>query len=131
MEEPNLAPKIVSYVMLSYIIVEMRHIDVLFRLEHKLKSIIQIEKKYKMKLATHNHPFGNTSLINWFFDDVLTKDTFNDNGTSHSVLSALNKPGMNIIEDKDNFNIELATPGLNKDDFKIDLKNGMIHVSAQ
>ncbi len=85
----------------------------------------------KVKLTNRNHPFGNTSLINWIFDDVLTKDAFNTGASTHSVLSAFNTPSMNILEDDTEFTLELAIPGLDKEDFNIDIRNGAVHVSAE
>ncbi len=84
-----------------------------------------------MKYVKNNHPFGNTSLINWIFDDVLTKDAFNSGNNAHSVLSALNKPSTNITEDENSFTLEIAAPGLEKKDFSIDLKENAIHISAK
>lgn len=84
-----------------------------------------------MKYTRNNHPFGNTSLINWIFDDVLTKDAFNNGSTSHSVMSSLNRPNTNIKENENEFILEIAAPGLNKEDFNIDLKGSSIHISAK
>jgi len=85
----------------------------------------------KAKLPNRNHPFGSTSLINWIFDDVLTKDAFNTGTSTHSVLSAFNTPRMNILENDSELILELAIPGLEKKDINIDIRNGGIHISAK
>ena len=41
-----------------------------------------------------------------------------------------NRPAVNIVEEKDGFNIEMAVPGLNKTDFNIDLDRNILTISA-
>ncbi len=40
-------------------------------------------------------------------------------------------PSVNIFEDEANFTIQLATPGMSKDAFKIDLNDSKIEISAK
>lgn len=40
-------------------------------------------------------------------------------------------PAVNIIEGKDEFRIEVAAPGLNKEDFRIQLDNNVMTVSSE
>lgn len=40
-------------------------------------------------------------------------------------------PAVNILEDNEKFEIEVAAPGLEKEDFKIDLKNGHLIVYSE
>ena len=40
-------------------------------------------------------------------------------------------PAVNIYENNEKFEIEIAAPGLEKDDFKIDLKNDYLMVSSE
>jgi HSP20 family protein len=40
-------------------------------------------------------------------------------------------PAVNIFEDNDKFEIEIAAPGLDKEDFKIDLKNDYLLVYSE
>ena len=42
-----------------------------------------------------------------------------------------NLPAVNIIESKDDYRIEVAAPGLNKEDFKINLENNVLTVSSE
>lgn len=83
---------------------------------------------------------------------VKWKKPFNDGGTSSSVSlnspltgllenflgddfffkeHAAHVPAVNISEDKDKYTLELSAPGFEKDDFKIELKKGMLVVSGQ
>ncbi len=40
-------------------------------------------------------------------------------------------PEANIVENKNEYQIELAVPGLDKKDFNIKMKNGMLTISAE
>jgi HSP20 family protein len=40
-------------------------------------------------------------------------------------------PAVNIVEGKDEYRIEVAAPGLNKEDFKISLENNVLTVSSE
>ena len=40
-------------------------------------------------------------------------------------------PAVNIIEGKEDFRIDVAAPGLNKEDFKISLENNVLTVSSE
>jgi HSP20 family protein len=42
-----------------------------------------------------------------------------------------NLPAVNIVEGKDDYRIEVAAPGLDKKDFKIDLDNNVLTVSSE
>jgi HSP20 family protein len=63
-----------------------------------------------------------------FADDFFGKDVVSNFLDNQSVFSM---PAVNIVETKDNFKIEVAAPGLNKDDFKIDLHNNVLSISSE
>lgn len=42
-----------------------------------------------------------------------------------------NVPSVNIKDQKDNFTIEVAAPGLKKDDFNVELDNGTLIISSE
>ena len=66
--------------------------------------------------------------FNSFFDDFFTKDFF---GTElHTPFNGTH-PSVNVIEHDDAFNIEVAAPGLNKDDFKLELDNDILTISFE
>jgi HSP20 family protein len=50
---------------------------------------------------------------------------------SNSLLKGNMMPQANIVEDEKEFRIELSVPGLKKDDFKIDVDNGVLTVSCE
>lgn len=65
------------------------------------------------------------SLMNDFFNDDLFENFF-------GIIPAVKNPAtVNIIEDKNNFRLEVAAPGLDKEDFKIDLHNDVLTISAE
>jgi HSP20 family protein len=74
-----------------------------------------------MNLVRFNrHPFFESKM------DDLMKDIFNQ----EAVYSGSN-PAVNIREDEKEFTIELAAPGLKKDDFKINLENRVLSISKE
>lgn len=53
-------------------------------------------------------------------------DSFFDIDDTRSTL-----PSVNIKEDHDGFNIEVAAPGFNKNDFRINLNNRVLEISSE
>jgi HSP20 family protein len=64
------------------------------------------------------------SLVEEFFNGDLLPRIF-DAETRQSL------PAVNIIEGKEDYRIEVAAPGLNKEDFKISLENNVLTVSSE
>jgi HSP20 family protein len=62
------------------------------------------------------------------FDDFFTRDFFN--GAS-GLKSGGVLPAVNIVETNDDFKIEVAAPGLKREDFKVELDNSMLTISSQ
>ncbi len=54
-----------------------------------------------------------------------------DNGNTNLWGRAMNMPAVNVTEHKDEFMIELAVPGMKKDDFKIDVEGNMLTISSE
>lgn len=59
------------------------------------------------------------------FDDAFSKNFFEKQGR------IFNTPAVNIKETEKSFELELAVPGMDKKDFKIELKDGSITISAK
>src|SRR5690606_28724891 len=69
----------------------------------------------------------NREVDNWvndFFNPV-----FNDSFLSDRFISRV--PAVNVAETSDAFHIELAAPGLEKGDFKINVDNDVLTISAE
>ena len=64
-----------------------------------------------------------------FFDDFFTRDLFDWSNTNTAYGSSL--PAVNIKEDDDHFQVEVAVPGLSKDDFKVELENDVLTISSE
>jgi len=64
------------------------------------------------------------SLVEEFLKGDLMPNFF-DTETRYSL------PAVNIVENKDDYRIEVAAPGLNKDDFKVNLENNVLTVSSE
>lgn len=65
------------------------------------------------------------NLVEEFFNNDVLFPRFFDNEVRKSL------PAVNIVESKDDYKIEVAAPGLNKEDFKIDLENNVLTVSSE
>jgi HSP20 family protein len=67
------------------------------------------------------------NLVNPFFNDVysLLNDSFLNEKTATRI------PSVNITETDAQFEVELAVPGLSKEDFKISLEKDVLSVSAE
>jgi HSP20 family protein len=69
----------------------------------------------------HNEP-NFIDLWNNFFENETYTPGF------HRYCTA---PAANIVEHEGDFQIDLAVPGMNKDDFKIDVENNLLTVSSE
>ena len=66
------------------------------------------------------------SLLNDFFTD----DWF-DSSLSNWRSSGATLPAVNVRETNDDFQIEVAAPGMKRGDFKVELDNNVLTVSSQ
>ncbi len=73
--------------------------------------------------------FQNTTVPS-FFDRFFNDDMF-DWSTRHFSNTNTTIPSVNIKENDDAFEVEMAAPGLKKDDFKIELENDVLTVSCE
>jgi HSP20 family protein len=64
------------------------------------------------------------SLVDEFFGKDLL-------GNFIDGFTGVNMPAVNIVEEKDEFRIEVAAPGLEKKDFKLDLNNNVLTISSE
>ncbi len=80
-----------------------------------------------MSLIKFSNGSKNTA-VNPGFNDVF-ESVFNDSFFSDRMISRV--PAVNISETADHYVIEMAAPGLNKDDFKIKLDRNVLSVSVE
>ena len=71
-------------------------------------------------------PFLPSTMFDRFWEnDMIDRASMNYSSTNTSL------PAVNIKETDDDFTIELAAPGMKKDDFKIDYENGRLSISSE
>lgn len=71
--------------------------------------------KRRAFVPSHRNHFNNGDLLSSFFSD----------GADYNV------PAVNIKENNKSFEIEIAAPGLNKEDIKIKLENDVLTISSE
>ena len=71
--------------------------------------------------------FSNSQprLFNRYFDDEMAQWNNRNYSNSNTTL-----PSVNIKEDVNGFEVELAAPGLEKDDFKIEVDKDVLTISS-
>lgn len=65
-----------------------------------------------------------------FFNDFFDRDWM-DFSTRNFSNTNTTLPSINIKEDKKGFEVEMAAPGLEKNDFKINVDNNMLTISSE
>ena len=72
------------------------------------------------------------AFVNEFFNDkFLVPSVLDIDGDLAGFTNALVVPEANIIENEKDFRIELAVPGLERNDFKVEVQNGVLSISAE
>ena len=79
-----------------------------------------------MTLVKFNN--GQKNVVNPWFSDVFDS-LINDSRLNDRFINKI--PAVNIAETENEFHIELAVPGLKKEDFKISLDKNVLSVSAE
>ncbi len=70
--------------------------------------------------------FTNPSLLESFFNDNWL-DFINNNIDEQDITL----PSVNIKEKPDSFEVEVAAPGFEKDEFNIELNNNVLNISSE
>ncbi len=81
-----------------------------------------------MKLIRRN---GN--LLNplpTLFDDFINRDLFNWSNSNFSDTNTT-VPAVNIKETNENYDVEVAAPGMTKNDFKVELYGNVLTISSE
>ena len=75
----------------------------------------------------------NGSLLNQLptmFDDFFNRDMFNWNNSNFSNTNTT-IPAINVKETADNYEVEVAAPGMSKKDFKVQLEGNVLTISSE
>jgi HSP20 family protein len=80
-----------------------------------------------MTLVKFNNNKGANALMPGFNDvfESILNDTFFNNRLVTRV------PAVNISESADHFHLELAVPGIKKQDFRISVERNVLHISVE
>lgn len=72
----------------------------------------------------------NLPVFSNLFDDLWTRDLFNwDDKNFSSTQTTL--PSVNVKETDNNFEVEVAAPGMTKKDFRITLDGNLLTISSE
>ncbi len=80
-----------------------------------------------MSIIRRNDYFPSVPSL---FNDFFTKDLW-DWSVGNSSSTNTTVPAINVKETNDNFEVEVAAPGLKKDDFKVELDGNMLTISSE
>jgi HSP20 family protein len=80
-----------------------------------------------MTLVKFNNNKGANALMPGFND--VFESIFNDTFFNDRMVARV--PAVNISETAENYHLELAAPGLKKQDFKISLDRQVLHISVE
>ena len=86
------------------------------------KLLIKKKEDKTMKLIRLNNEPTFSDLLNSFFEN----DPANLFSRNHC-----NVPATNIVENEKSYELELAVPGMNKEDFRIDIENNTLTISSE
>lgn len=77
------------------------------------------------------------SVINWRNWDpipsfnAMVENFFNDEDFYNRWKMAATVPAVNVVESEQNFSVEVAAPGMRKEDFKVEIKDGMLTIGSE
>lgn len=80
-----------------------------------------------MTLVKFNPTNRNNTLLPGFND--VFESIFNDTFFTDRMVTRV--PAVNISESENNYHVELAAPGLKKEDFKLNLKRNSLTISVE
>ncbi len=75
-------------------------------------------------------PSLENKSINNFFDDFITKDLFDWTDRNFAALGS-NLPSVNLKETDTKIEVELAAPGMKREDFKVEIDNDILMISSE
>lgn len=75
-------------------------------------------------------PTLTNKSVNNFFDDFITRDLFDWTDKNFAALGS-NLPSVNLKETDTNIEVELAAPGMKREDFKVEIDNDVLMISSE
>lgn len=92
-----------------------------FTVDKKISSL-KITIMSLVKRSNWLSPFSNSFLTEFFNTDNLLKN---------DLLPVERIPAVNVIETEKFYKLEIAVPGMKKEDFHVEIVNGMLSISAE
>jgi HSP20 family protein len=92
-------------------------------------KLINLKKQEEIMTLIRRNGNGLGSLP-VLFDDFFRRDLF-DWGNSNFSNTDTTMPAVNIRETADNYEVEVAAPGMTKDDFKVELDGSTLTISSE
>ena len=71
--------------------------------------------------------FNQMPELNYFFDDIFDRDFF----TTPTIRKRYSEPSINVKENETEYQIEVAAPGLKKENFSVEIENGVLTISYE
>ncbi|ACU06978.1 Small heat shock protein [Flavobacteriaceae bacterium 3519-10] len=92
-----------------------------------MATALRFKKMFNLK---NFNAMSNLIRRNSFFDDFITKDLF-ELATPKFAKSEFTLPSVNVKEVNDGFTIEVAAPGMKKENFKLNLERNVLTISSE
>lgn len=83
----------------------------------------------RRKKEDHDLGFGSFPVLSSWLDDI-----FNDNfegGFPQNFNKGISLPAVNIKDNEDEFIVEMAIPGMTKEDFEVKVENQVLSISSE
>ena len=90
--------------------------------------LLIIKKEVTMTLLKRNGSLLNQMPV--LFDDLFNRDLFNWGNQNFSDTNTT-VPAVNIKETAENYEVEVAAPGMTKKDFKVELDGNSLTISSE
>ena len=94
-----------------------------------LTNFNNLKKLITMSIVKRNNSRTSDYSMPSIWEDFLTRDVFNW-GSNYANTGA-SMPAVNIKETADTFQVEMAAPGMEKKDFKIELDGHTLTISSE
>ena len=102
-----------------------------------------LKEKLKFAITFFNQIFRTMSLINWrpnngnfptanSFSNMIDNFFRDDEGFFRNYMNGkASLPAVNIVDNKNNYTVEVAAPGMKKKDFEVKVEDGLLVISAE
>ncbi|MNS18971.1 18 kDa heat shock protein [compost metagenome] len=83
-----------------------------------------------MKTLVKTNSLFPMTPVNTLLDDFFSRDIFDWTDKNFSAMGS-NLPSVNLKETDKKIEVELAAPGMKKEDFKVEIDNNMLMISSE